>query len=297
MRPNPVLKKMGFQDTDKVLIIHADDVGMCQSTLPAFQELSAFGLVTSGAVMVPCGWYPAAARMCREHPEYDMGVHITLTSEWDAYRWGPVSTRDPSTGMMDEEGFFYRKTSAAQEHIDPDSGRIEMEMQIDRALKAGIKATHIDTHMGTVLHPKLLLSYAQAGIAKGLPPLALRLDEAGWQAMGADVESAKAATAFTEQLESMDIPLHDGMFWVDLDKPTDRLGAYKKVLEKLPAGLSRLYIHPAVETEELRTICPDWKCRVGDMQTFLNNEMKAWIKKLGIQLIGYREVQKVMPRV
>src|SRR5689334_9771443 len=116
MTPNPALRRLGFAASDRVAIIHADDIGMCQASVTAFAELSAFGLVSSGAVMVPCAWFPAAAADSRAKPAADLGVHLTLTCEWDAYRWGPISTRAAESGMIDDEGYFYRSTELAQEH-------------------------------------------------------------------------------------------------------------------------------------------------------------------------------------
>jgi predicted glycoside hydrolase/deacetylase ChbG (UPF0249 family) len=119
MNPNPLLKKPGLADDDRLVILHADDVGMCQASLTAFADLVEFGLVSSGATMVPCPWFPAVAAYCREHPGVDLGVHLTLTSEWDTYRWGPLSTRDPASGLLDGEGYFYRCSEGVQEHADP----------------------------------------------------------------------------------------------------------------------------------------------------------------------------------
>ena len=126
MQPNPVLRKLGLADDDRVAIIHADDIGMCQASLAAFADLVDFGLISSGATMVPCPWFPSVAMYCREHPVVDLGVHLTLTCEWDTYRWGPVSTRDPASGMIDEEGYFYRQSEPVQEHGDPAAVQIEL---------------------------------------------------------------------------------------------------------------------------------------------------------------------------
>src|SRR3954463_10603061 len=104
---NPALKKLGFDEHDRVLIIHTDDIGMCQATLPAYENLLHAGLISSASAMVPCPWFPETARFCRGHPDVDMGVHLTLNSEWDTYRWGPISTRDTASGMLDEQGYFY----------------------------------------------------------------------------------------------------------------------------------------------------------------------------------------------
>lgn len=83
MTPNPYLKKLGFSDTDRIVIIHTDDIGMCHASVQAFKDLWKFGSITSGAAMVPCPWFPAVAQMCRENPEMDMGVHATLNAEWE----------------------------------------------------------------------------------------------------------------------------------------------------------------------------------------------------------------------
>src|SRR5215207_9167184 len=119
MTPNPALRRLGFADSDRVAIIHADDIGMCQASITAFADLSAFGLISSGAVMVPCAWFPSAAAASRARPDDDLGVHLTLTCEWDACRWGPISTRDPESGLIDAEGYFYRTTELAHAYGQP----------------------------------------------------------------------------------------------------------------------------------------------------------------------------------
>jgi predicted glycoside hydrolase/deacetylase ChbG (UPF0249 family) len=121
MQPNPVLKKLGFKDHDRLAIIHVDDVGMCRSSVAAFADLWDFGLVSSAAVMVPCPWFLEAAKFAREHPDADMGVHLTLNSEYDTYRWGPLSTRDPQTGLLDEQGYFHQHAHAVQEQAQPEA--------------------------------------------------------------------------------------------------------------------------------------------------------------------------------
>ena len=114
MLPNPVLKKLGFGDCDRLVIIHADDIGMCQASLAAYGDLVEFGLVSAASTMVPCSWFAATAQFCREYPGagVDMGVHVTLTSEYDGYRWGPVSTRDPASGLLDQAGAFHADSGA-----------------------------------------------------------------------------------------------------------------------------------------------------------------------------------------
>ena len=110
MQSNPVLKKLGFSNDDRVAIIHTDDIGMCQASVDAFADMVDYGLISSGAVMVPCPWFLEAAAYSTAHPQADLGVHLTLTSEWETYRWGPISTRDPASGLLDEQGFFHKSS-------------------------------------------------------------------------------------------------------------------------------------------------------------------------------------------
>src|SRR5881275_3142643 len=107
---NLTLKKLGYGADDRVVIIHADDIGMCQATLPALADLLDFGLVSSAAVMVPCPWFRAVVAFCAVYPAVDMGVHLTVNAEWESYRWGPLSTRDPATGLLDKQGYFHQWT-------------------------------------------------------------------------------------------------------------------------------------------------------------------------------------------
>lgn len=169
MNPNPSLKKLGFSYTDRVVIIHTDDIGMCQASVSAFAALNTAGIISSGATMVPCAWFPAAAAYCRKHPNADMGVHLTLTSEWNAFRWGAISTRDAASGLVDSEGYFYRNYPEVIEQGNADAVAIELEAQVMRAKSAGIEPTHIDSHMGTALQPKFLSAYMQTAMRHKLP--------------------------------------------------------------------------------------------------------------------------------
>jgi predicted glycoside hydrolase/deacetylase ChbG (UPF0249 family) len=294
MKPNPALKKLGFAESDRVVLLHVDDVGMCNASLEGYKDLFEFGLISCGAVMVPCPYFPATAAFAREHPEADLGIHSTLTSEWATYRWKPLSTVDPAAGLTDAEGYFPRTSEEVQQKCDPLAAMLELESQVKWAFRAGMKPTHMDTHMGAVMHPKLLQAYARAGFSNHLPVMALRLDEQGWRERGADAETARAATRFVEELEEAGMPLEDNLAFASLDQPEEKMSQYKRVFAGLPAGITHLFIHPAPDCGELRAICPDWRSRVGDYDTFRSKEMRAFIRDQGIQLIGYRAIQGLM---
>ena len=294
MSPNPVLKKLGFAATDRVAIIHTDDIGMCQASVEAFADLNEVGIISSGAVMVPCPWFLHAAEYARTHPGTDLGVHLTLTSEWKTYRWGPVSTRDPASGMLDEQGYFHHLSAPAQEHGDPAAVERELTAQVVRALQAGILPSHMDTHMGCVAHPKFMGIYLQLALKFHIPPMIPRLDEAGWQAAGLEPEFAGAAVALIQQVESSGLPMVDALGGMQLDSDENRLERTKQAFSGLQPGITHFIIHPSKDTPELRAITPDWRCRAADYQDFMNEDMRRHIKKIGVQVIGYRALKDLM---
>lgn len=295
VKPNPVLKKLGLKDDDRVVILHLDDVGMCQATLSAYEDLLDFGLMSSAAVMVPCPWFPQTAEFCRKHPEVDMGVHLTLNSEWDGYRWGPISTRDVASGLIDNEGYFYRRQPPVYANADPKAVKVELKAQIDRALAAGIDATHIDAHMGTIAHEKFIGGYVELAQEYRLPPTILfRGDKVGFRKRGLNDELAQMASEISEKLEADGVPLLEHEMGLPLDDPRDRVEQAKRMLDSLPVGITHFYMHAAQDTPELRAIAPDWQCRVADYQAFLSTELRDYIKNEGIQVIGNRVLRELM---
>jgi predicted glycoside hydrolase/deacetylase ChbG (UPF0249 family) len=295
VRPNPVLRKLGFADNDRLVILHVDDVGMSHATLSALDDLLEFGLISSAAVMAPCPWFPQAAAYCREHPQIDMGVHLTLNSEWDGCRWGPVSTRDSASGLMDDEGFFYRHQTPVQDKADPDAARKELTTQIERALAAGIDVTHIDSHMGTIAHLKFVPIYRDLALQFRLPPtIIFRADQIGFQKLGLDDEFSAWAARTVEMLEEQGVPLLDHEFGLPLDQPEERVEQAKRALEALPAGITHFFMHPAHDTPELRAMAPDWPSRVADYEAFMSQELRDFIKNKGIHVIGNRVLRDLM---
>ena len=294
MNPNPILRKLGLADGDCVVIIHTDDIGMCQASLAAFADLVDFGLISSGATMVPCPWFPQVAAYCRAHPSVDLGVHLTLTCEWDAYRWGPISTRDAATGLIDEEGYFYRQSEPVQEHGDPAAIQMELLAQVERALKARIDVTHVDTHMGTVMHQKFIPAYLRVAAQYRLPPMLPRWSQALQHEMGIDVETATFATRVMPEIEAQGVPMFDHLAMMPLDEPAHRVEIAKRLFDALPPGLSYFILHPAMDTPELRAIAPDWPSRVADYKAFTSPELRDYVRNSGIHVIGYRTLRDLM---
>lgn len=296
MGPNPVLKKLGLGGSDRVAIIHTDDIGMCLASVNASIDLNQVGIISSGAIMVPCPWFLHAAQFARDHPKADYGVHLDLTSEWKTYRWGPISTRDLKSGMIDEEGYFYHRSEEVQEHGDQAAVELELAAQIERLINAGVVPTHIDTHMGSVAHPKFMQSYIGLGMKYGFPSMIFRFGEDEWRSNGLDANTAQVAAGMMQQLEASGLPLLDALGGMPLDTDENRLERTKKMLSDLKPGITHFIIHPSKDTPELRAITPDWKCRVADYQDFMNEELRKHIKQIGLYIIGYRELKNLMPK-
>jgi predicted glycoside hydrolase/deacetylase ChbG (UPF0249 family) len=293
METNPALSKLGFTKHDRLVIIHSDDIGMCHASIQAYSELVEFGLISSGATMVPCSWFPMVASFCKHTPNVDIGVHLTLTSEWNTYRWSPVSTCDRKSGLIDEEGYFYRSSEEAQLHGDAEAVRIELQNQLNRALMAGMCITHLDTHMNTVAHPKFVVSYIQLAIQHKLPFLFPRLDEAGYHQLGLDHEIALIAASYVNKFDEQGIPLVDNVTGLSLDQPLYRFDQAKQALRALPEGITHFIIHPSKDTPELRAITPDWQCRVADYHTFMDEKLRKYINAIGIHIIGYQSIKNL----
>jgi chitin disaccharide deacetylase len=289
---NPVLNDLGYQPHDRVVVVHADDVGMCQSSLDAYIDLWQVGLVSSGSVMVPCPWFQATAHFCCRNPEVDMGVHITLTSEWEGYRWGPVSRGVRSVQMMDEQGYFARDQKRVWELADPIVVFSEVRQQLELAVSAGIHPTHTEDHMAALAHPRFLRGYIDLALEWGLPVRALRPkmdhpDSGDWE-MAHDEAFSHA--------ERRGMPLFDVITGLNLKSEIiDPLESARALFQSLPEGkLSAVVLHPAKDTPELRAITPDWRQRAAEYQVFCSPSLADEIRSMGIHIIGFRPLQEYL---
>src|SRR6266576_2822802 len=151
-----LLDRLGYPADAKLLIVHADDLGMAHSINVASIKGLESGLVSSASIMIPCSWLPEIAAYARTHPAADLGLHLTLTSEWSLYRWGPVLSKERVPSLLDSSGYLYPLENEAAAHIDVKEAEAEIRAQIARAKAFGIQPTHLDSHMGTLYQSKAL---------------------------------------------------------------------------------------------------------------------------------------------
>src|SRR5215213_5530892 len=192
-------------------------------------------------------WFPAVVQMCKENPDMDMGVHATLNAEWESFRWGPISTTESSSGLIDDAGYFHQWHPAVYANARPEAVDVEVNAQVERALAAGIDVTHVDSHMGTILHPNFIESYIQAATKRALPSLLPTLDAVGWNVM-ANEEQKDAYAPIVEKLESMGVPMLDGILGMPLEHDNDHIGVAKQLFGEAPVGITHFIFHPSIDT-------------------------------------------------
>ena len=299
--PNPLLAQLGYSPDARLVIFHADDVGMCHGSNRAFLDLQPAGIVRTGSIMAPCPWAPEILTACREQPDLDVGVHLTLNSEWSTYRWGPVGSRDQATGLVDPLGHFWHRPPQTQANLKPAAAVAEFRAQIEMVRAAGVDFTHIDTHMGAALLPELFPAYVELGLEYGVPVLVLRsLDD---YVRSLDIGSVSAAewADFVAGLEARGMALVDHFRITPGYGPQDQEGGravlYETILHELLPGVTYFSLHPNAPGD-IEVIVPDrayW--RTFEYEYFQSQRLQEFLAAEGIVPIGYREIRDAMRAV
>lgn len=285
--------QLGYGPEEKVLMVHADDVGMSHSVNVATIEAFKKGMVTSGSIMVPCPWFPEIAAYAREHPELDLGLHLTLTSEWKYLRWRPVAPPEKVRGLIDEEGYMWRSERQTAMKATPQEIETELRAQIDRALAFGIKPTHLDTHMGTLYTRKDYFEvYTRLGREYGIPVMVMRPTPeaiAYGKATGSPITEEVLRGVQADGFAMLDY-LVTGVQGRTFE---ERKKAYHELLRNLKPGVTMLIVHLGMDDPELKAVTGSWQQRHADFLSFTDPETEALIKQLGIKLTTWREMSKV----
>jgi chitin disaccharide deacetylase len=270
---------LGYPNDARLLIINADDFGMCHAINEAIFRALKKGVLRSTTLMVPCPWALHAMHFLADQPEIPFGVHLTVISEWADYRWGPVTPREKVPSLLDKAGYFYNfehmPEFLAQVRLD----QLEMEFraQIEAVLAAGLKPTHLDWHAlrigGRVDIFEVMLRLAREY------GLALRVAGRSW----------------IEKVQSQGLPSNDYDFLDSyLLDPVDKSARYAQMLRELPAGLSEWAVHPGLDNAELLAIEADSKhVRQADFDFLMSQEAQDVVKEAGIILVDYHPLQAV----
>lgn len=286
-----LVERLGFQPTDKGLIINCDDVGMCHSENMASFDALTKGVATSATVMMPCPWVPEVVEWRKQHPEADLGVHLTLTAEWGRYRWGPLLGRELCPSLVDDQGYMPRDNEPLWTKVKADEAYRECQAQVEMAIRLGLDPTHIDNHMGSLqTHPELWKVYLRLGREFNLP---LRLASKELYALMGQPkqreEYDKAGVLGPDVLMyGPEIPAKEP------DTPAGAPAYYEQILRSLKPGMvTELYLHCGYDDVELQNIAGSHARRQADHDWLVSRETRKLIDDLGIKLIGYKALKEL----
>lgn len=290
------LELLGYAPDDRVLIIHADDVGFSHASNVAAFEGMLRGSLTCGSTLVPAPWFMETAALQKQHPEADLGVHMTLTAEYETYRWPALTGRAYGPGgagspLHAPDAGMWRDVANVIAHVSADEGRAELRAQVEHALAMGIDVTHLDTHMGAVMHPKFLPPYVDLAIEFKLPIFFIRPSERRLSALG---EGAAVYAEQTAKLESLGWPLLDNIIVQTLSEiaPDDKDRRFREFFAGLRPGLTHFLCHPSKGGDELDAMTPvDSAYRAKEYELMRTPALRMYAESLGVKLTGYRAIR------
>lgn len=282
-----IAERLGHPRNAKLLIVHADDLGMAHSVNAATMKGFESGLITSGSVMIPCPWLPEIASYARANPDRDLGLHLTLTSEWTTYRWGPLLPNERVASLLDKDGYLYLTESEAASHAQARDVEQEIRAQIERAHAVGLRPTHLDSHMGTLYQNKALFEVLLRVAREQKLPVRVAKD---WF----------TRIDFLSSLLSPDDVMIDRV--VDIEPsvaPKDWPKFYTETLRNLQPGVTEIVVHLAYDDAEMRAITfnhPDWGAawRQRDFEFFTSEQFRKLLQENEIKLVTWRELQTLV---
>ena len=279
-------ERLGYPADSKLLIVHADDLAVAHSVDTASFDALNKNAVTSASVMVPCAWLTEVASYAKAYPDADLGLHLTLTSEWKVDRWGPVSSIDKVTSLLDPSGYLWPETPLAVSHLKPEEAEREIRAQIERAKALGIHPTHLDSHMGVLFStPELFSVFVKIAHEYKLPFLAVRIPNVPAQFFS--VLSEKDAILDSVVMANPAVRTNE---WRDF---------YLNAVKNLKPGLTEMIVHLGHDDAELQAVTLDhpdfgsaWRQRDYDLVT--SPEFKKALQENHVILVKWKDLKKLV---
>ena len=280
-----IAERLGHPASSKLLILHADDLGVAHSVDAASFDALDKGNITSASVMMPTPWVGEVAAYAKSHPDADLGLHLTLTSEWQTYRWGSLSPVDKVPSLLDSAGTFPSDVPPVVAKAKVAEVEMELRAQVQRALALGIRPTHLDSHMGTLFAtPELTAAYVKVAREYRLPFLAMR---------------GAPGTAPQPPLTDKDV-LVDAVVIAGPEIPREQWKAfYLKAVADLKPGLTEMIVHLGHDDSELQAVMvnhPDygsaWRQR--DYDVVSSPEFKKALRDNHVILVTWKELGKLI---
>jgi predicted glycoside hydrolase/deacetylase ChbG (UPF0249 family) len=269
---------LGLPLDARVLIVNADDYGMCHSINEATIQSITKGIAGSCTLMGPCPWSLHGLHLLKENPDIHFGVHLTAISEQPFYRWGPMSSKPEVSSLIDEDGYFYPlyRVEEMLQKIRLAELEKEFRTQIEWVLGAGLKPTHLDSHCHVHTRREEIFDMA-FGLAKEYG-LALRI---GRPQFSAKLQKRGYPTDNYPTVDSYELPT------------AGKVATYCNMLRTLPAGLSEWAVHPGIAAAELKALGPSWDVREADFEFLISPEARLVVEEEGIISISYHRLQEL----
>lgn len=293
-------EKLGWKKGDRVLILHVDDAGMSHDSNVGTIEAIEKGVANSTSVMMPCGWVPEIVNYIKKHPDVDAGLHLTLTAEWDVFRWGPLAGKSQTPGLVDPEGCLWRTVIEVVKNASADEVEAEIRAQLDRARTMGFEPTHLDSHMGTLFAtPAFMQRYIKVGVENGIPIMF----PGGHNHFVAQTNPGQMgmARAAGKQIWAAGLPVLDDLHnfsydWLDDEKNPEKDGNYKisryiDAIREIKPGVTMMIMHCTRPSENFPHISDSGPTRLGDLEAMLDPALKKAIEEEGIILTTWRELK------
>ena len=285
-----VQELLGYPKDAKLLMIHADDLGVAHAENAASISAMETGSVNSASIMVPCPWFPEMAAYARVHPEKDFGLHITLTSEWKYYKWGPVTPLARVPGLVNKDGFLYSSVDSVIQNASPAEVEEEIRSQVKRALQFGITPTHLDSHMYTIHHDLgFLKAYLKVGHEYHIPVFIYRQVESLLHIKLDTV--ASPGDVIIDTILTAEYP----------DYKAGMAAFYSAGFRNLKPGITYLILHTAYDDAEMRAVTVDhdgWGAawRQQDYNFFTSPLCAQLLKENNIYLVTWRQIRDKITR-
>ena len=278
------------EDQTKYVIIHADDAGMCHSENIATIDSIENGIVNSSSIMVPCPWFKEYAEYCKENPDGDYGLHLTLNSEWGTYRWTSVTPPNEVPSLHDPEGYMWGNVGDVAKHGMNAHVEKELRAQIERALAFKIPVSHLDTHMGTVAaRQDFLETYVNLGIEYDLPVLFVRFTKQQFPGL-----QQNKISELIDRLDSHGLPILDNLVQIysedDYDK---REQMYLEAFENLKPGVTQVIVHCGYADDELKAVTSSANRRDADRAIFTDPKFIEKVKAMDVKMITWKEFHEM----
>jgi len=283
-------ERLGFPADKSVVILHAHEIGIAHATNAAAEKLHASDSKHSSSVTVPAPWFLDFAAWSGKHPHADVGIALTVNSELANHRWQPISPHSRVTSLVDNEGYFWPSTT--QTMVNASAAEVEQELhsQIQRALRAGLKPTHLTTHLGT-LFMRLDFTEVYLRLARQywIPAVVIELTPEHverFQLMGYPIPAELIGL-----LENYPLPKVDDLQFIQPAESYEELrSSFVELIQGLSPGLIQVSFHPAIESDELKRVTPDWQQRVWSMQLMQDPEIRSLLTGDQVILTNWREV-------